>query len=112
MKRILTTLLLASALPSAAWGAHYYLYVGGYTGPDSKGIHAFRYDTSQAALEPLGTLAEMERPSFLAFSPDRRFLYAVSELGNDAKSEGYVYAYAIDQATGKLKFLSYCVMQT
>ena len=48
----------------------------------------------------------MERPSFLAFSPDRRFLYAVSELGNSGKSEGYVYAFGIDRATGKLTFLN------
>jgi 6-phosphogluconolactonase len=106
MKRILISLLSALMLPGVALGAHYYLYVGGYTGPDSKGIHAFRYDTTHAALEPLGTLAEMQRPSFLALSPDRRFLYAVSELGNDAKSEGYVYAFAIDHATGKLTFLN------
>jgi 6-phosphogluconolactonase len=78
---------------------HYYLYVGTYTGPNSKGIYAFRYDASQLALEPLGVVGEMPRPSFLALSPDRRFLYAVSELGNDGKSEGYVYAFVIDPAT-------------
>ena len=106
MKRILFALLCAAILPATGFGAHYYLYVGGYTGPDSKGIHAFRYDSEKTALEPLGTVAELERPSFLALSPDRRFLYAVSELGNDAKSEGWVYAFAIDQATGKLTFLN------
>jgi 6-phosphogluconolactonase len=86
--------------------SHYYLYVGTYTGPNSKGIYAFRYDASQLALEPLGAVGEMPRPSFLALSPDRRFLYAVSELGNDGKSEGYVYAFAIESATGKLAFLN------
>ena len=84
----------------------YYLYVGTYTGPNSKGIHAFHYDPAQLALEPLGTVAEMAQPSFLALSPDRRFLYAVSELGNNGKSEGYVYSFAIDEASGKLAFLN------
>jgi 6-phosphogluconolactonase len=109
MKRVLTGLLMAAALPAAIAKdspVKNYLYVGIYTGPDSKGIPAFRYDAAQLALEPLGTVAEMPRPSFLALSPDRRFLYAVSELGNDAKSEGYVYAFAIDSATGKLAFLN------
>jgi 6-phosphogluconolactonase len=75
-------------------------------GPHSKGIYAFRYDTSRLALEPLGVVGEMPRPSFLAISPDRRFLYAVSELGNNGKSEAFVYAFAIESATGKLALLN------
>ncbi|HEY1946196.1 MAG TPA: lactonase family protein [Bryobacteraceae bacterium] len=113
MKWILSALLLAAAIPRAGFAqaattmaTYYYLYVGTYTGPNSKGIHAFRYDAAQSALQPLGTVAELERPSFLALSPDRRFLYAVSELGNDGKVEGAVYAYAIHPATGKLTFLN------
>ena len=100
-------LALASlATDIAAKTNQYYLYVGTYTGPKSKGIHAFRYDTAKTTFDPLGTVAEMARPSFLALSPNRRFLYAVSELGNSGKSDGYVYAFAIDNTTGKLAFLN------
>jgi len=108
MKSVLWGVLAIAALTGnmAAETNQYYLYVGTYTGPKSKGIHAFRYDTAKTTFDPLGTVAEMARPSFLAFSPDRRFLYAVSELGNSGKSEGYVYAFAIDRATGKLTFLN------
>lgn len=108
MKRVLWGLLAIAALTEdmAAQTNQYYLYVGTYTGPKSKGIHAFRYDAAKMTFDPLGTVAEMARPSFLAFSPDRRFLYAVSELGNSGKSEGHVYAFAIDDSTGKLTFLN------
>jgi 6-phosphogluconolactonase len=112
MKRALLGLLTATVFSGTGVSSdvpassHYYIYVGTYTGPNSKGIYAFRYDASQLALEPLGVVGEMPRPSFLALSPDRRFLYAVSELGNDGKSEGYVYAFAIEPATGKLAFLN------
>ena len=85
---------------------HYYLYVEGYTGPKSKGIQAFRYDSKTFSLEPLGMVGEMPQPSFLAFHPNGKFLYAVSELGNNGEAEGGVYAYAIDHGSGKLTFLN------
>ena len=107
MKKTIWGLLAIAALTgNMSADNQYHLYVGTYTGPNNKGIPAFRYDASQLAFEPLGTVAEMERPSFLAFSPDRRFLYAVSELGNSGKSEGYVYAFGLDRTTGKLTFLN------
>lgn len=105
-KTIWGLLAIAAFTGNMSADNQYHLYVGTYTGPNNKGIPAFRYDASQLTFEPLGTVAEMERPSFLAFSPDQRFLYAVSELGNSGKSEGYVYAFGIDRSTGKLTFLN------
>jgi 6-phosphogluconolactonase len=105
-KTIWGLLAIAAFTGNMSADNQYHLYVGTYTGPNNKGIPAFRYDASQLIFESLGTVAEMERPSFLAFSPDRRFLYAVSELGNSGKSEGYVYAFGMDNRTGKLTFLN------
>src|SRR5947209_1447934 len=87
----------ASAEPKAQ-----FLYVGNY----SNGIQAFRYDPQALALQPLGMVGEMQRPSFLTLHPNGRFLYAVSEIGNDGGTQGYVYAFSVDQATGKLHFLN------
>lgn len=104
--------LLACALfsplcaPAEPGNGHYYMYVGTYTGPASKGIYVFRYDVKGLALFPLGVAAEMPQPSFLAVHPNGRFLYAVSELGNDGATDGQVYSFAIDPATGKLTFLN------
>jgi len=51
-------------------------------------------------------VGEVQRPSFLTLHPNGHFLYAVSELGNDNGSEGYVYAFSVDKSTGKLHFLN------
>ena len=87
---------------------HYILYVGTYTGPESKGIYAYSYDAATGKLMPLGLAAETANPSFLAIDATRKFLYAVNE-GHDYKGEnsGGVTAFAIsDRKTGKLTELN------
>jgi 6-phosphogluconolactonase len=104
----MTTLSIAALtlLTVSGQAATYDMYVGTYTGPNSKGIYAYRYDSSTAKLDPIGLAAEIVRPSFLTLHPNRRFLYAVSELGNDAKTEGSVTAFSIDRKSGKLTALN------
>src|ERR1700690_4342111 len=84
------------------------LYVGAYTNvPDSKGISAFRFDAASGKLAPLGLMAETTSPSFLAVSPNGRFLYAVNETDRfQGNSGGAVSAFAIDRSTGKLTLLN------
>lgn len=100
LKLALSGLILAAF--ASAEPKTQFLYVGNY----SNGIQAFRYDSQALALQPLGMVGEMQRPSFLTLHPNGRFLYAVSELGNDKGSQGYVYAFSIDKSTGKLNFLN------
>jgi 6-phosphogluconolactonase len=102
------TVFTASAAPPARSGK-YLVYVGTYTGEDtkSKGIYAFRYDAANAQVTPLGLAAETTNPSFVAVHPNRKFLYAVNELGNyKGPNSGGVSAFSIDRATGKLTFLN------
>jgi 6-phosphogluconolactonase len=84
----------------------YLLYVGTYTGPKSKGIQEYRFTPSKGTLEAVGPAAEVRNPSFLALSPDRKYLYAVSELGNKGPEKSSVSSYAIDRKTGSLQFLN------
>src|SRR5215218_8039634 len=79
------------------------VYVGTYTertpdGSGSKGIYAARFDTTTGQLSGLTPAAELQNPSWVTVSGDRRFLYAVSEVGvADAagKPAGLVVAYSI-----------------
>jgi 6-phosphogluconolactonase len=77
------------------------VYVGTYTEPTpggSKGIYAARFDTTTGKLSGLTPVAELKNPSWVTVSHDRRFLYAVSEVGvADATGTpaGLVVAYAI-----------------
>ena len=83
------------------------VYVGAYTGPNSKGIYAYRFDPATGGLTSLGLAAETTNPSYLAVDPTRRFLYAVNEIGNyQGGKSGGVSAFSIDRATGKLTFLN------
>lgn len=79
-------------------------YVGTYTRSGrSEGLHVFAHDPNTGKLTHRSTIEEAD-PSFLAFDPSRRFLFAVSEgLGRD---NGAVVSYAIDPQTGGLSRLS------
>ena len=94
----------------------YLMYVGTYTGPDSKGIYAYRFDAATGEATPLGLVAETANPSFLAIDPAQRFLYAANEVSDyqDQKNgrqkggqkTGAISVFAIDRKTGKLALLN------
>ncbi len=96
----------AHAANSGAKGS-YLIYVGTYTGPESKGVYAFRFNPTTGKSTPVELAAETTNPSFLAIDPSQRYLYAANEVG-DYKGEksGGVSAFAIDHKTGKLTFLN------
>src|SRR5688572_2022946 len=83
------------------------LYVGTYTGGESKGIYQLHLDMGSGALSAAGDVTETVNPSFLAFHPSRRFFYAVNETGDGPRDDsGAVSAFAIEEATGGLTFLN------
>lgn len=77
------------------------VYIGAYTRPPSRGISAYRLDASSGRLTSLGLAAETSNPSFLAVHPNQKFLYAANE-----NNSGTISAFAIDAASGQLKFLN------
>ena len=88
-------------------GDSYLVYVGTYTGPVSKGIYAFQFDTGSDKATSLGLMTETVNPSFLAIDPSKKFLYAVNEISNyEGKKSGSITAFAIDGKSGKLAFLN------
>jgi 6-phosphogluconolactonase len=103
---LLLLLSLAGASSSAAEDsskANYVLFVGTYTGKDSKGIYAYRYDPSSSHLNVLGLAAKTDNPSFLAIDPTGRFLYAVNEVQKyKGSNSGAVSAFAIDRIHGRV----------
>src|ERR1700691_3494135 len=107
---LLILLLLFTVFATAApRSGKYLVYVGTYTGEDtkSKGIYAFRYDAATGQVTPLGLAAKTTNPSFVALHPNGRFLYAVNEVGNyKGPNSGGVSAFSIDRATGKLTFMN------
>ncbi len=90
----------------AASAASVPVYLGTYTGAKSKGIYLTHLDPATGALSAPELVAEIRSPSFLAWHPSGRFLYAVNESGsNDGKSGGTVTAFG--RATdGRLQMLN------
>jgi 6-phosphogluconolactonase len=109
----LTILLVIALAPSVllptagAAQQKYLVYVGTYTNHGSKGIYAFRLDSSTGKPTSLGLAAEAVEPSFLAVDSSGRFLYAANETANyNGQPTGAVSAFAIHPETGKLSFLN------
>jgi 6-phosphogluconolactonase len=83
------------------------VYVGTYTRGSSKGIYAFRFDDGSGVLTPVGLAAETDSPSFLAVSPNHRFLYAVNEVSSfGSEKAGSVTAFSINVQSGRLTRLN------
>jgi len=82
------------------------VYIGGRA-RNKGGIAHGRLDLSTGQVTLTGKATDVPNPSFLAFHPNRRFLYAVNEVskwGN--QRSGAVSAFAIDAETGGLTLLN------
>ena len=84
-------------------GSHF-AYVGSYTTPARKargnGINVYAIDGETGAWSHVQQLGDLVNPSFLALSPDGRFLYSVHG------DMDYASAFAIDPANGTIRFLN------
>lgn len=70
-----------------------------YVGSGDGKIRLFAFDAATGALTLEDTFAAGANPSFLAFAPDRRFVYAVDENASQ------VQAFAVEHPSGKLTAL-------
>lgn len=78
------------------------IVVGTYTSGNSEGIYAYRFNTDNLTATPLST-ATIDNPSYLAISPDSKFIYAVSESG---KENSAVSAFAFDKEEGTMQLMN------
>lgn len=113
MKNFIRTLaaLVAAALilPLCAIGAKgdWIAYIGTYTGKKSKGIYAYQFTPATGKMTPIGLVAEITSPSFLAVHPNGKFLYAANETNTfQGQRTGSLSAFSIDPATHQLKLLN------
>ena len=84
-----------------------FVYVGTYTGGESRGIYLFRMNQETGELTSEGLAGETMNPSFLALHPNGRYLYSVNEIsGFGGKPTGVVSAFSVTPTTGMLNFLN------
>ena len=96
----LAAVLCVAMLGSADAQEKYRVYLGTYTGKVSKGIYQCELNLDDGSLSAATLAGETSSPSFLAFHPNKKFLYAVNE------GQATVSALAIDHKTGKLTVLN------
>jgi 6-phosphogluconolactonase (cycloisomerase 2 family) len=104
-----------AAQPSQATETADYAYIGTYTrdapGGDSgkaqsEGIYVAKVDQETGRLAPVQTVPS-DNPSFLALSPDQRFLFAINEVQDfEGKNAGSVEAYRIDDEDGEITLVN------
>jgi 6-phosphogluconolactonase len=98
--------------------SEFLVYIGTYTEPikfgtgkilegKGEGIYLYHMNSANGALTPCGKTTGVTNPSYLAFSPNKRFLFVVNELKSyDGAASGSVSAFAIDAKKGTLSFLN------
>ena len=101
MKRFLTLIVL-SLLCLSGQAQQYYMFIGTYTTGAGKGIYLYRFDAATGKATALGE-TDVENPSYLTFSPDGRFVYAVNE---NPSGIGGVTSLSFDSLTGSLRVLN------
>jgi 6-phosphogluconolactonase (cycloisomerase 2 family) len=90
-------------------------YVGTYSSPEGpegtighgQGIHLFEMNLATGGLVQREIFKNDSNPSWLAFSPNREYLYSANEISNyKGTNSGSVSAYSVDLASGRLTLLN------
>ncbi len=85
-------------------------YIGTYTRPEghvdgnAEGIYSIQVNKTTGKITKEKLVATLVNPSFLTYSPDKKYIYAVSELAHADEPTGFVYAYKIGKDS--LEFLN------
>lgn len=79
-----------------------YLLVGTYTTGESEGIYVYQFDTVSGYSRYKSTV-KVANPSYLTVSKDEKFVYAVTETGDNTAAAN---AYSFDKNKGELKQLN------
>ena len=83
------------------------VFIGTYTGPNSKGIYRAEFDPSSGKLSKPVLAATTDNPSFLAIHPSGKSLYCVNEIDKfEGKKSGAITAFSLDPKSGELKQLN------
>jgi 6-phosphogluconolactonase len=102
MKKIFLHLLLISCITAAAQNGPY-LLVGTYTGGKSQGIYVYKFNSLTGDNSFVSTV-NSSNPSFIAVSPNQRFVYAVNENADSTRFVvgGNISAFKFNSNAGTL----------
>ncbi len=100
----LAALLLFSGFITAAQDQHY-LITGSYTTGKSEGIYVYLFNSNDGSYKEISHV-KISNPSFIAVSPDERFVYAVQENAANKGKGGEIAAFSFNKKTGTLTYIN------
>jgi 6-phosphogluconolactonase len=82
-----------------------FLIVGTYTGGKSVGIYVYKFNSDDGSFKEI-SYVKTSNPSFVAISPNQKFVYAVHEDAANNGKGGEISAFAFDKKTGELNYIN------
>ena len=110
MKSILIFLLLSLSFSLSLCSQKtkdQFLVIGTYTSDKSDGIYVYKFNTETGENSFVSSV-KTSNPSFLAISPNRKFVYAVNEDADSTRFTvtGHIAAFSFNKTTGQLTFIN------
>ncbi len=103
MKNYILAIVLPFVLFAEGQKEHY-LVVGTYTGGKSEGIYIYRFNSGDGSFKEVSHV-KTSNPSYVAISPDEKFVFAVTEDAKDG-SGGAISSFYFDKGNGTLSFIN------
>lgn len=82
----------------------FFLFAGTYTNGSAKGIYVYSFDARNGTISEVSVAENVENPSYLALSPDGRYLFAVNETGGE--KPGQLSAFSFNKNSAELEFIN------
>jgi 6-phosphogluconolactonase len=102
--KLLFSILLSLLLLSSAAQEHY-MIVGTYDSPKSEGVYVYKFNSADGSAIAISHI-KTSNPSFVTFSPDGKFVYAVHETAPQDGKGGDIASFAFNKETGTLTFIN------
>ena len=105
MKKFL--IILFTLISYFGFSQENYLIIGSYSSKNSEGIYVYKFNSITG--EPVFVSSiKVSNPSFLAVSPNQKFIYAVNENADSTRFTvtGYIAAFSFNKTNGKLSFIN------
>ncbi len=103
MRLLLSIIVFLAFQPVNA--QQYYMLVGTYNSPQSEGIYVYKFNSDSGTAYPV-SMVKTSNPSYLAVSPDNKYVYAVGENAAVQGKGGQVSSFVFNKKTGVLTFIN------
>jgi 6-phosphogluconolactonase len=86
-------------------GQNHYMIVGTYDSPKSEGVYVYKFNSVDGSATAISHV-KTSNPSFVTFSPNGKFVYAVHETAPQDGKGGDIASFSFNKTTGVLSFIN------